>query len=192
MAPDQVQHAHAELIDTLTELYTLLDTLGALPPADADSDPNAASPTVNVFLPPHPAGSISAEAAAAAGFAPEAVSLMSALPFLARDHAYKHGSGCELLPSTYALSYLGGDLDEGDFEWRRELLSDGLMPPTALKLTQSDVYGVEWIYDVGTGKFWSADRERELSSFSTLKTNESSLRTPHTVEALRRWSIRQR
>ncbi|ROV96763.1 hypothetical protein VMCG_07905 [Cytospora schulzeri] len=153
MAPDQVQHAHAELIDALTELYTLLDILGALPPANSYSD--SESPTINVnvniFLPPHTAGSVNADAAGAAGFAPEAVSLMSALPFLAGDHTYKHGSGCELMPSTYALSYLGEDLDEGDFEWRRELLSDGLMPPTALKLTQSAVYGVEWIYDVGTG-----------------------------------------
>ncbi|ROV88189.1 hypothetical protein VSDG_09263 [Cytospora chrysosperma] len=102
-------------------------------------------------MPPHPAGSINTEAAVAAGFAPEVVSLMSALPFLADDHAYNHGSGCELMTSTHALSYLGEDLDKSDFEWRREMLKDGLMPPTALKITQSDVYGVEWVYDVGTG-----------------------------------------
>ncbi|KUI66078.1 hypothetical protein VM1G_02485 [Cytospora mali] len=151
MASGQVQQAHTELIDALTELYTLLDTLGALPPADADSDSDSATPTVNVFLPPHPPGLINTEAAVAAGFAPEAVSVMSAIPFLAGDYTYTHGSGFELMPSTYAWSYLGGDLDEGDFESRRELLHDELMPPTALKLTQSDVYGVEWIYDVGTG-----------------------------------------
>lgn len=78
---------------------------------------------------------------------------MSALPFLADEHAYNHGSGCQLMPSTYAVSYLGEDMDEGGFEARRGMLYDNLMPSTALKLTQSDVYGVEWAYDVGTSKF---------------------------------------
>lgn len=190
MAPDQIQHAHAELIDALTELYTLLDTLGAVPPAISDSNPNSGSdpdsapPNVNVCLPPHPAGSINAEAAAAAGFAPEAVSLMSALPFLAGDHAYNHGSGCELMPSTYALSYLGEDLDEGDFEWRRELLSDALMPPTALKLTKSDVYGVEWGYDVRTSEFCLACRQGRGNSRLLLR---SLILTSHHQGLLTPW-----
>lgn len=198
MAPDQVQHDHAELIDALTELYTLLDTLGALPPADADSDaesdPASLNDHINVFLPPHPAGSINVEAAAAAGFAPEVVSLMPALPFLADDHAYKHGSGCELMHSTYALSYLGKDLDEGDFEWRREILNDELIPPTALKLTKSDVYGVEWIYDVGTGEFWPADWERPtlILFYSGDPTNELLSRASHALGAFRTWPIRHK
>lgn len=155
MAEPQGSLAHAELIDALTELYTLLDTLGALPGPDSPSPSPSPSPNANanVCLPPHPAGSINAEAAAAAGFAAEAISLMSALPFLADEHAYNHGSGCQLMPSTYAVSYLGEDMDEGGFEARRGMLYDNLMPSTALKLTQSDVYGVEWAYDVGTSKF---------------------------------------
>lgn len=137
---------HVELINALTELYTLLDTLGALPALNPDSNDVG----VNVRLPPHPAGSLSVQAAVAAGYSAEAVALMSALPFLADEHAYKHGSGYQLMPSTYCVSYLGEDVDEGEFEWRREMLDDHLMPPTAVKLTQSDVYGVEWVYDVGT------------------------------------------
>lgn len=146
MAESQTQDAHAELVDALTELYTLLDTLGALPAVNPDSNDD----DVNVCLPPHPAGSLNVAAAAAAGYSAGAVALMSALPFLADEHAYKHGSGYQLMPSTYCVSYLGEDVDEGEFEWRREMLDDHLMPPTALKLTQSDVYGVEWVYDVGT------------------------------------------
>lgn len=128
-------------------------------------------------MPPHPAGSINTEAAVAAGFAPEVVSLMSALPFLADDHAYNHGSGCELMTSTHALSYLGEDLDKSDFEWRREMLKDGLMPPTALKITQSDVYGVEWVYDVGTGEsgLQKTSQEREMRCHMHLAFFYSSL-----------------
>lgn len=172
MAPAQAQHAHAELIDALTELYTLLDTLGALSPLDSDPGPDydsdTATPTANVLLPPNPASSINAIAATAAGFAPETVSVMSKLPFLTSDYTYSHGDGYELMPSTYPLSYLGEDLDEGGFESRRELLSDQVMPPTALKLTQSDVYGVEWIYDVATGVFWTVCRQGEVDSDWTL------------------------
>lgn len=145
MTDSQPQDAHVELVEALTELYTLLDTLGALPAVNPDSNGD-----VNVRLPPHPAGSLNVQAAAAGGYADGVVSLMSALPFLADEHAYKHGSGYQLMPSTYCVSYLGEDIDEGEFEWRREMLDDLLMPPTALKLTQSDVYGVEWIYDVAT------------------------------------------
>lgn len=185
MAEAQGQAPHAELVDALTELYTLLDILGALPAAHSHSDSASLNANVhNVCLPPHPAGSINAEAAAAAGFAAEAISLMSALPFLADEHAYKHGSGCQLMPSTYAVSYLGEDLDEGEFEARREMQDDHLMPSTALKLTHSDVYGVEWAYDVGTGEFGLSS----LFSFNTYINNQI-LRSYHTVEALRRWSI---
>lgn len=145
MTEFQPQDAHFELVDALTELYTLLDTLGALPAVNPDTNDD-----VNVRLPPHPAGSLNVQAAIASGYTDEVVSLMSALPFLADEHAYKHGSGFQLMPSTYCVSYLGEDIDEGEFEWRREMLDDHLIPPTALKLTQSDVYGVEWIYDVGT------------------------------------------
>lgn len=181
MAEPQGQHAHAALVDALTELYTLVYTLGAFPAVESDSDavlPNAGN---NVYLPPHPAGLINAEAAAAAGFAAEAISLMSELPFLADEHAYNHGSGCQLMPSTYALSYLGEDLDEGDFQARREMLDDNLMPSTAVKLTQSDVYGVEWAYDVGTGKFGLSS----LLLFAHFDINNQLSRIHHTMEAFR-------
>lgn len=42
---------------------------------------------INLYLPPHLAISINANAAAAAGFAAEVISLMSALPFLTHKHA---------------------------------------------------------------------------------------------------------
>lgn len=145
MAESQGQDAHVEVVDALTELYTLLDTLGALPAVNLDSNGD-----FNVCMPPHPSGSLNAQVAAAAGYAAEAVSLMSALPFLADEHVYQHGSGYQLMPSTYCLSYLGEDMSKGNFEGRREMLDDHLMPSTALKLTKSVVYGVEWIYDVGT------------------------------------------
>lgn len=139
---------HAELIDSLQELYVLLATLGAFPALGDDAgDP--------VQLPPHAPGSINAAAAAEAGYAPAAVELMRALPYLAAA-ADDYGN-FEVLPSTKPITYLGGDLDEGDFEWRREMMagSDEMMPPTALRLTRINIYGVEWIYDVETCEFIS-------------------------------------
>lgn len=132
---------HAELIETIQELYVLLATLGALPsPDDDEGNP--------VRLPPHAPGTINAPAASETGYAPDAVELMAALPYLAV--AEEADPDFELLPSTKPSTYFGDDLDAGHFEWMRETLNDEMMPDTAVRLTRSNVYGVEWIYDVSS------------------------------------------
>lgn len=153
--PDAVENTHAELVDALTEFYTLLDTLGGFlfpdpssatnAPATADAPVQQQQQQQHVLLPPHPPGSINTDAALEAGFAPEAVALLSALPYLADDN-----QDFDLLPSTHPLSYLGADMDRIGFEGLREMLYDQLLPPTTIKLTGSSVYGVEWLYDVRT------------------------------------------
>ncbi|KAI1166037.1 hypothetical protein F5B18DRAFT_608333, partial [Nemania serpens] len=131
---------HGELIDVLRELYTLLSRLGAIP-FEMIQLPD---PTTGV----HPEGSINTEAADAAGYAPETIRLMTMLPYLAVDH--RHEMFFELLPSTFPITYIGADLDEGHFRDRRELLNDAEMPPSAMRLTRSEIYGTEFIYDTAT------------------------------------------
>lgn len=130
---------HTEIISTLTELYTLLSTSGAIA-----SD--------LVLLPDHaiglyPADKIAGSAALAAGYSQEVVDLLRALPYL---DVSKHEMFLELLPSTFPITYYGADLGEGYFEGWREVLNDEVMPPSALKLTHNDLYGFEFIYDVKT------------------------------------------
>lgn len=133
---------HGELIDVLRELYTLLSRLGAIP-FEMIQLPD---PTTGV----HPEGSINTEAADAAGYAPETIRLMTMLPYLAVDH--RHEMFFELLPSTFPITYIGADLDEGHFRDRRELLNDAEMPPSAMRLTRSEIYGTEFIYDTATSR----------------------------------------
>ncbi|KAI0424815.1 hypothetical protein F5Y09DRAFT_323377 [Xylaria sp. FL1042] len=92
----------------------------------------------------HPDGAVNTEAATAAGYTPETVQLMAALPYLTLS---EHEMSLQLLPSTYPVTYLGKDLNEGYFRSYRELLNDAEMPPTALQLTWSELYGVVFIYD---------------------------------------------
>lgn len=127
---------HAEIIDTLHEWYTLLSTLAAIKPS-------------LVRHPPHSSGTLNAQAARAAGYADEAVALLQELPYL---DVGDHEMFLELLPSTFPLSYLG-DLDQGYFESCREMQRDEMMPSTAVKLTRSEIYGVVFVYDVGTSKW---------------------------------------
>lgn len=135
---------HTEIIEALKELYILLATLGAFPELDGQEEDT-------VLIPPHAPGSINAAAASEAGFAPEAVGLMSMLPYLAV--ARESCGSFEILPSTRPLTFHGEDLDAGHFEDLRDLdYSGGVMPATALRLTRINIYGVEWIYDVETCK----------------------------------------
>ncbi|RWA06399.1 hypothetical protein EKO27_g8710 [Xylaria grammica] len=107
---------HSELIIALQELYTLLADLGAVPAESVRlPDPNTGT---------HPAGAINTEAAEAAGYAPETVTLMTALPYLAVAGGYKLGTG--------------------------HLLDIDSLPPTALRLTKFDRGGVMFIYDTAT------------------------------------------
>ncbi|KAF2766538.1 hypothetical protein EJ03DRAFT_338317 [Teratosphaeria nubilosa] len=77
---------HGEIISALTELYTLLDRLGAI-------EPNI------VRLPPHALDALNRTAALAAGYAPEAVELMGRLPYLANEDV-------ELMPSTVPINHI--------------------------------------------------------------------------------------
>lgn len=130
---------HSELISVLKEFYTLLSSLGAIP-AEKLQLPD---PDTGV----HPDGALDTETAGAAGYAPETIQLMNALPYLAVD---EHEMFFELLPSTFPISYIGADLDEGHFRDLRELLNDAEMPTTAMRLTRSEIYGTEFIYDTVT------------------------------------------
>jgi hypothetical protein len=132
---------HNEIITVLTELYTLLDTLAAI------------SPNL-VRLPPtstgvHPPHIFNATAARAAGFSPEAVTVLSALPYL---DIGRHEIMLGLQPSTYPLSYLGADLDEGYFStWREMLESEEPIPSSAIQLTwEEGGHGLVYIYDTET------------------------------------------
>jgi hypothetical protein len=134
---------HTEIITVLTELYTLLDTLAAI------------SPNL-VRLPPtstgvRPPSIFNASGARAAGFSSEAVTVLSALPYL---DIGRHEIMLGLQPSTYPLSYLGADLDEVYFStWREMLETEDLMPASAIQLTwEEGGHGMVYIYDTDTSK----------------------------------------
>lgn len=82
---------HSELISVLKELYSLLDTLSAVPSTSIDSPP----PDTGV----HPPSDLDADSALAAGFSPEAVRVLSMIPYPGYEQ--------ELEPRTTACSYLG-------------------------------------------------------------------------------------
>ena len=65
---------HSELISLLTELYTLLDSLAAIP----DNLLRLPSPDTGVHAP----DAVNTAAATAAGYDPDTVALMCALPYL--------------------------------------------------------------------------------------------------------------
>jgi hypothetical protein len=127
-----IESTHSELLSILKKFYNLLETLDVIEPG-------------STLMPPHPQGAIHLEAAAAAGYASETVALMTALPYLTNEEERAH---VEILYSTYPVTYYGAEKDEGSFEQEREMLLDlgGIMPPTALKLTYSDIYGTDIIY----------------------------------------------
>lgn len=131
---------HAELIETLNEFYTLLDDLSVLEPGVLRRP--------DVTTGRHAAGEINTYAARAAGYSEDAIEVICQLPYL-------HEAGIfEILPSTFPTSYLGSELDEGSFEWRREMLFDALMPPSAIRLTSnSGACGHIIIYDVETREY---------------------------------------
>ncbi|KAI7361730.1 hypothetical protein KC354_g7842 [Hortaea werneckii] len=124
---------HSQIVDVLTELYVLLDTLAAvphnllrLPPADTGK---------------HPPDVFNAEAASAAGFSSEAVGVLSALPYL--------DDIVVIAPSTTTMNYLGKGRDTSLSEEDRELVYDeSLAPPSVIQLTASEGgYGCIYVYD---------------------------------------------
>ncbi|KAI7548042.1 hypothetical protein KC331_g4652 [Hortaea werneckii] len=127
--------AHWEIVDVLTELYVLLDTLAAVPPNLLQLPPVGGTHPVDVF---------NVEAANAAGFSSEAVKVLSALPYL--DDIVL------IAPSTTTMNYYGQGRDMSLFEDDRELVYDErLAPPSVIQLTASEGgYGCIYIYDAET------------------------------------------
>lgn len=131
---------HSELIAVMTELYTLFDDLVAI-------EPNI------IHFPPsdtgvHPTTLFDAEGARAAEFAPEAVAVMSSLPYLHDGVHTLNGEAIEMLGSTWPLDYLGQD--QGGFEAARELYEendDTMILPSSFRLTWHNVHGWDYIYD---------------------------------------------
>lgn len=129
---------HIELITTLGELYTLFVDLGMI------SAERLRLPDPNTGTHLNPA--INKAAALDAGYSPETVEVLSALPYLdVGRHEFM-----EILPSTYPITYLGDNRDEGYFRGRHGFWNDEEMEPTAIRLTSSAVYGTEFIYDTET------------------------------------------
>lgn len=93
---------HNKLISVLFELYTLFDTLSAVPFTSAA----LTAPDTGVHAP----GDFDAEGACAAGFSQEVVRVLSMIPY--------PGYEIEIQPQTRALSYLG----RADFEKERDLI----------------------------------------------------------------------
>jgi hypothetical protein len=131
---------HSELIAVMTELWQLLDTLAIV------------KPKASLQRPPfdtgiHRADKFHANAALAVGFDPEAVKVMSALPYLHDSHPDMGQRAVEICGSTFPLSYLG--FDEEQFGDQREIFADpdNLILPSAFRLTWQNVNGWEYIYD---------------------------------------------
>jgi hypothetical protein len=128
---------HSELIVVVTELWTLLDTLSVTKPGALQLPLDTGLHSTSIFY---------ADAALAAGFDPEAVTVMSALPYLHDSDPDMGQRAIEIDGSTFPLSYL--HFDEDDFRDIRGMFSDdNLMPSSAFRLTWQDVNGWEYIYD---------------------------------------------
>lgn len=129
MAPSD----HGELASVLTGLYTLLDTLAAIPD------------NANILLPSdsgiYPADISDTNAARQAGFSDEAVHALSIVPYL------EDGT---LGPRTFPQSYSGPDADPKELRRLRQMFYDeeNLTPPSAMQLTFSEGgHGVVYVYD---------------------------------------------
>jgi hypothetical protein len=131
---------HSEIIAVMTELWNLLDTLAIVKPGASLQRPPSDTGI-------HRAARFHANAALAAGFNPEAVKVMSALPYLHDSHPDMGQRAVQICGSTFPLSYL--DFDEEQFGDQREIYADpdNLMLPSAIRLTWQNVNGWEYIYD---------------------------------------------
>ena len=125
---------HAPLITALTTFYTLLADLHHYPPSA-------------ITLPPLPTGRysgdrIDTDAARDNGFGPEAIDLLSQLPFLT-------DSDCQIAYDTQALNYLDDDAADA-FDFARDPAYQertDLMAEYVVVLTRGLMYGTELIYD---------------------------------------------
>lgn len=135
---------HSELIVVMTKLWELLDTLTVVKPGASLRRPPSDTGI-------HLAQSFNSDAALAAGFTPEAVTVISALPYLHDSYPDIGQRAVEICGSTFPLSYL--DFDEEQFGDQRKMFADpdNLISPAAFRLTWQDVNGWEYIYDTVKG-----------------------------------------
>lgn len=134
---------HANLISSLTEFYTLLVQLAVLDPSQQLIVPDA---DAIVNLP--------REAALSAGFCPEAIDLISQLPYLTVGISSIYP---EIQPSTMLIHYYTECKNEGVFEGLRSMDDDpygeeNLIPGHSFRLTLQELYGTSLIYNTETGK----------------------------------------
>jgi hypothetical protein len=139
---------HSEVISVLTELYTLLDTLAALPSGSLWL-PASDSQNTSSYAYKSDTGEeqvFNAPAARAVGFSPLAVDFLTSIP-------YSEHLTC-IQPSTRIKCYIGqGEI--GLWPERELFMGVGeLLPPEAVRLTESSsICGTEFIYDVLTSEF---------------------------------------
>lgn len=147
---------HANLFETLTEFYELLVKLAVIPPEMLKfPDPHTGDANFNV------------DAALEAGYTPEAVRLMARLPYLDIDsdilldnEYYPFFGDLEIMHSTHPISFVGNGEEEAEyFEWMRRMDddpmpddSDYVMPGTHIRLSNQNIHGLTFIYDIETCK----------------------------------------
>lgn len=142
---------HANLFKALTEFYTLFVQLAIIPPSILRiPNPILGDPNFHT------------DDALGAGYSQEAVDLMARLPYMnvaGRDHTEEESDflvdGLEIMPATFAALFAGEDCDKGHFETYRAMdddpcNDDNLMPPTHIRLSTQEVYGITFIYDLET------------------------------------------
>lgn len=131
---------HNELVAVMTELWELLDLLAIVKPGASLQQPPSDTGVYH-------ADRFNVDAAFAAGFTPEAVKVMSALPYLHDSEPDMGQPAVEICGSTFPLSYL--DFDEEQFADQREIFADpdNLILSSSFRLTWQDVNGWEYIYD---------------------------------------------
>jgi hypothetical protein len=131
--------AHSEVISALTELYTLLTTLAAVPPGAfwlANLHPLSNSYTSDTGYESH----FNTKAALLAGFSMEAVRVLVSIPCW--DHPI------HIQPETRTKNHLGQDRD--DFSEERDLFygCEEMLPPSIVRLTERS----------SQSSFWSSSR----------------------------------
>lgn len=141
MAAD-IAMRHAELIQKLGDLYTLLAQLGSIEP----------SSLVQIPTPDAPAP-IRRTAALNAGYTEEVVSLMEQLPYVSKDPNDWHP---QIMPSTEPIDFTKCEDEEAFKIWREyddgedhedEDGNEDLIPGSLMKLTELHLYGVTLLYD---------------------------------------------
>lgn len=130
---------HANLIQALTEFYTLFVQLAYVPQSMLYTPDFIHGITKN----------FNASNALAAGFTPDAVHLMARLPYLDAP-----GESLEIMPSTNSLSFVDTENpDVSHYEGFRDIQDGGvddLVPGTTLRLTWQNIYGTILMYDTET------------------------------------------